>query len=76
LDVAKEVWQEEASEKALKKGIEIGQKKGMAKGVKIGQEKGMAKGRQTERRDFLKLIRKGYSAKEIEKILLSNNQHK
>jgi flagellar biosynthesis/type III secretory pathway protein FliH len=68
-DDAKEVWQEEAREEGLllgmERGMERGKEKGKEKGLLLGREEGAAE----ERNRLLNLMKQGYTAEMIEKML-------
>jgi flagellar biosynthesis/type III secretory pathway protein FliH len=72
-DDAKEVWQEEAREEGLLLGMERGMEKGVEKGREEGREKGLLLGREKgaaeERMRLLNLMKQGYTAEMIEKML-------
>jgi predicted transposase YdaD len=62
LDDAKEVWWEEAWEE----GREEGRKEGEEKGEKKGEERGEKKGEKKMLHEVLELLKRGYSAEQIE----------
>jgi hypothetical protein len=77
-DDAKVIWREEGWEDGREEGLEEGLEKGRAEGREEGLEEGLEKGREEglekgrkEVQTILNLVRQGYTAEQIEKVLAS-----